>query len=378
MAHNKKISMFFHMLKGAFFRRRTRLVIVLLSITIASSMVSGMSTLYADINSKMEKELRTYGANMIITKTGKKQISLGQTEAIKKYFKKDKLVGFSPYLFDNVDLGEDRFIAVGIDLNNFKKVNPYIKLALKGGSYRLNDKELLIGKNVSINTGLAPGDIAKIKENREVLKLKVSGVIESGGVEDDQVFIKTAELQKLSGLNSSADVIYVSYIGKQNTLQSIAKKINASHPSLEAKIITKISKSEGSILQKITSLVWLVVLVIFISTILCVAATLMSMVFERKKEIGLKKSLGASNTDILFEYISEGSALGFIGGILGWLLGNVLAQFMSESIFNSAITIRLFTLPLTMFISLVIAGVSSIFPARLAFNIEPAVVLKDE
>src|SRR3972149_4743666 len=231
MAHNKKISMFFHMLKGAFFRRRTRLVIVLLSITIASSMVSGMSTLYADINSKMEKELRTYGANMIITKTGKKQISRGQTEAIKKYFKKDKLVGFSPYLFDSVDLGEDRFIAVGIDLNNFKKVNPYIKLALKGGSYRLNDKELLIGKNVSINTGLAPGDIAKIK---------VSGVIESGGVEDDQVFIKTAELQKLSGLNSSADVIYVSYIGKQNTLQSIAKKINDSHPSLEAKIITKI------------------------------------------------------------------------------------------------------------------------------------------
>lgn len=378
MVLNEKIKMFFHMLKGAFFRRRSRLLILMVSIVIASSVASGISTLYADIDSKMEKELRTYGANLYLRKQSNGQFSRQELKTAKQIFDKKKLVGFSPYLFDSVDMGDKRFIAAGIDIASFKKVNPFIKLIKNGGAYSVSDKTVLIGKNIGETEALKPGVLVKFKGNYGTLKLRVSGIIESGGVEDDQIFVNTNVLQKLSGQKYFADAVYVSYQGSHESLIKVIKEINTTVPDVEAETINKISKSEGKILKRIIALVLIVSAVIFFSTVLCVAVTLMAMVFERRKEIGLKKALGASNKGIIFEYISESFLLGLGGGILGWIFGNYIAQIISQNIFNSSISLRLVTLPLSIIVSLVITGISSVFPSRLALNIEPARVLKDE
>ena len=56
--------------------------------------------------------------------------------------------------------------------------------------------------------------------------------------------------------------------------------------------------------------------------------TMITSVIERQKEIGLMKSVGAENKKIISLFLSEATIIGVIGGILGYIIGIILAQFI--------------------------------------------------
>ena len=85
-----------------------------------------------------------------------------------------------------------------------------------------------------------------------------------------------------------------------------------------------------------------------------VSTTMMAVVAERRKEIGLKKALGAYDSEIKKEFLGEGSALGFIGGLLGVGLGFVFAQEVSLSVFGRAIEFQWLFAPITIIVSMII------------------------
>ncbi|WP_253289211.1 ABC transporter permease [Lachnoclostridium sp. MSJ-17] len=58
------------------------------------------------------------------------------------------------------------------------------------------------------------------------------------------------------------------------------------------------------------ALVLLVTVIVLLLTMICVATTMMAVVTERRKEVGLRKALGASNRSIIFEFMGEGLLLG--------------------------------------------------------------------
>ncbi len=96
---------------------------------------------------------------------------------------------------------------------------------------------------------------------------------------------------------------------------------------------------------------------------------------ERAQEIGLFKALGASNRLIFQQFIAESSLVGFISGILGFLAGIVLAQFVSYSLFGSTVGFSWITLPVVVLISILVAILGSILPCRLIAKLHPAEVL---
>ena len=140
----------------------------------------------------------------------------------------------------------------------------------------------------------------------------------------------------------------------------------------------RVTKSETAVLGKLQALVFLVTVVVLLLTMICVSTTMMAVVSERRREIGLRKALGASDNSIRGEFLGEGVFLGTLGGVLGAILGFVFAQVVSVNVFGSSITFQPLLLPAAVIVSVMIATVSCLMPIKRAVAIDPALVLKGE
>ena len=103
-----------------------------------------------------------------------------------------------------------------------------------------------------------------------------------------------------------------------------------------------------------------------------------AVVAERRKEIGLRKAIGASDSSIIKEFMGESMLLGLLGGIAGSVLGYVFAQQVSIRVFSSSISFRPLLVPITITVSIAVTGLSSLMPIRSATEVDPALVLKGE
>jgi putative ABC transport system permease protein len=105
---------------------------------------------------------------------------------------------------------------------------------------------------------------------------------------------------------------------------------------------------------------------------------MMTVVMERRREIGLKKAIGAENHRIAREFLGEGLILGVRGGFLGSACGLVFAQIISSEVFHRSISIELYLIPLTVIVSAVVTVIACLIPVRRVVDIEPALVLRGE
>ena len=105
-------------------------------------------------------------------------------------------------------------------------------------------------------------------------------------------------------------------------------------------------------------------------------------VLERTREIGIMKSIGAKNSDILKIFLIESSLIGLIGGIIGMLIGAGMAkiaefaigQFLGPGFFQVFLPWWLL-LGATMF-ALIVGTISGILPARQASGLNPVEALR--
>lgn len=159
-------------------------------------------------------------------------------------------------------------------------------------------------------------------------------------------------------------------------LNGYMEKINSTVPSVKARLVKRVTASETTVLTKLQALVLLVTIVVLALTMICVATTMTAVVTERRKEISLRKAIGAPNSSIISEFMGESVLLGLLGGILGSVLGFLFAQRVSLHVFSSAISFRFWLVPVTILGSVAVTCLSSLLPIRSATEIDPALVLK--
>jgi putative ABC transport system permease protein len=205
----------------------------------------------------------------------------------------------------------------------------------------------------------------------------VTGILTTGGEEEGYVFMSLKDMANLTG-EDVYDVVELSVSAGAEELEQYAADITGAGSGVNARLVKRVTRSETAVLSKLQALVFLVTAVVLLLTMICVSTTMMAVVSERRREIGLRKALGASDNSIRAEFLGEGMFLGGLGGLLGTALGFVFAQVVSVNVFGSSITFQPLLLPVTVIVSMAIAAVSCLAPIKRAVGIDPAIVLKGE
>ncbi|NOU82194.1 FtsX-like permease family protein [Paenibacillus sp. LMG 31459] len=377
----RKSTMFIRMLISSFQLRKSRMLIALFAIIVGTAVISGLLSVYYDINIKMGMEFRSYGANLILTPTPESQNKVfpeSTTQEIAGIFPQQDVVGYTSNLYGLVTINSRRLVVVGTWFDQISKITPYWEVTGTMDTDRNASGTVLVGKDLAEKLGYKIGTVLPLKDevSGNEQKVTVTGTISSGGTEDNQIFINLAEAQKLFHQEGQANAAYFSITGEG--LDAAASAVNLNYPQMKLSPIKQISGSETVMLDKISSLVYIVVIIILLSTLLCVATTMMTMVMERKQEIALKKVLGAQNKALSLEFLSEAGVLALAGTLVGLVFGYFLAQVIGESVFHSSISFRWAVIPLVTVTALLVAGLASLIPLRSVIGIEPAVVLKGE
>ena len=387
----KKRKMYIRMITASLLRRRSRMIIALLAISIGAMILSGLVTIYYDVPRQMGAQFRSYGANMILVSEGD-TITQQQVDETRQQIPADKLVGIAAYRYQTVRINDRPVMAAAADLEQVRNTSPFW---LVDGEWPAKEGEIMIGKNLAETYNLKVGKRttctyapeseteAENGETEEVVldnwvDFTVTGILDTGGKEEDYAYMLLSDMEKLTGLPTEYDVCELSVSGNSSELSDIADTIARNVEGIQARLVKRVTESEDTVLSKLQSLVLLVTVVVLALTMICVATTMTAVVAERRKEIGLRKALGASNGSIISEFMGEGVVLGAFGGLLGSFLGFLFAQAVSRNVFNSSITLMPWLVPVTILASVLVTGIACLIPIRSATQIDPALVLKGE
>ncbi len=359
-----------------------RVFIIVLAIFIASLVSSAFLNIYFDIDTKLSKELKAYGANLNILPTKENQNINNQAfERVKK-----ELKTLTPYLYAFLSVDGAETLVLGTDFGSLRLTKPFIEVL--EGSFALSDfdeNSAFIGKDlakkmISANKqesfkSLIGRELEIYGARNEKAVLKIKGILSSND-EFDTLFLAplkvVQDLSEQEGINYATALIYGTY----DEVSAAAARI--SDDELNAKPISSVSLSEGLVLDKLKALMFLIVLVVLIIASTSVNTTLSSIIFSRKKEIALHLALGASKADIAKLFGLECLVLALIASFLGVIFGYGLANVFGWVIFNAGIDFRLKAAVFAVLISLAFAFLAAFFPIKKALNINVCENLKGE
>lgn len=376
-----KNKFYLKMIMTSLARRRARMLTALLAIAMGATILSGLVTIYYDIPRQMGKEFRSYGANMLVIPTNPdKKITNDQLDEIKSLIPSGKLVGQAPYIYTNAKINEQPYMLAGTDLKGAKENSPYW---LIDGSWPEKSREVLIGNEVSKALELKEGDKIIINtpkvhgEGSIDTNFVVSGVVTTGGKEEDLIFMSIDDISQLVK-DKNFDVVEYSVEAEQNELSKIVSNISQKDASLTPQMVKRVTASQDIVLNKLQALVFIVTIIVLFIMMICVSTTMMAVVTERRKEIGLKKALGATNSSVIVDFLGEGAFLGVFGGLLGVVLGYIFANRVSISVFARKVSFLPLLVPMTIIVCVIITIVASLIPVSKTVDIDPALVLRGE
>jgi putative ABC transport system permease protein len=238
--------------------------------------------------------------------------------------------------------------------------------------------------------------------------LVVTGIVSTGDAEDDALLVPLSVAQAISAHPGKFRQLFVSALTKpadalaergeraqtdksiQLTpteydrwfcspyISSIGFQIRTVLPGTDVHAIRRVAETEGRILTRIGTLLWIVTLAALGAAALAVAATSATTVLERRAEIGVMKALGATNALVGGIFLAEQVLLAITGGAIGFFVGAGLARFLGESVFGAPAAPRLILFPVVLALAAVIAMVGSLVPLRRAAHFRPAVILRGE
>ncbi|MDR2462953.1 MAG: FtsX-like permease family protein [Verrucomicrobiales bacterium] len=371
--------MFWRLVWRALAAGRGRAALAGAALTVGVAVACALTAVYFDINAKMSRELRTYGANFYL---GPGEGGALMMEADFRQILADAPPGMvsaaSPWLLGVARAESQKVVLAGVSFEGLRPLSAYWQVTGGWVGVDFDDRNAMLGVKLAEQLEMREGGEFALLRDAERKRLRVRGIVETGDVTDSLLLVNLAVAQDWLRQPGKISHALLRVANDSGQAGAWARELRVRYPALDIKPIRRVSAAEGRVLEKIRGLMGLVALVVLTLATLCVNTTLTAGVSARTAEFALMKALGARHAAIVRQILTEtlliATAAAAAGGALGW----VLAQILGRAVFASPIEFRAPVLPLTVTLALTVALLAAIVPIRRAVRTEPARILKGE
>jgi len=402
-------------------RAPRRKALIVIAIAMGSAVATAMLGVMLDIGDKINTELRSEGANIVVTPAAAALTggvgSFSQPAAgaenfipesevlnIKKIFWGLSVTGFSPSL-----AAHDGGLALegvwfshaypapdgAIQTTGVRKVNPTWQL-IEGRWPEGALNECVAGSSLARRNGWKTGSEIMVLD----APFRVVGILSSGDEAEDRVLMPLSRLQELTHRPGQVDRIDVAALTKpeddfarkdpktmspkeferwscSNYVTSMAVEIEQALPGTLARPVRRVADSEGRILDRVGGLMGFITFVALLSAGLTVWSLTAATMVERRGEVAIMQAIGAGRLVVGTLFGLEIALVGLVGGTIGAFAGVGLAHYVGASVFHDAVEVSWILPFLIIPGAMAIALAGAAHPLRHTLRMEPAAILRE-
>ena len=420
--------MFLRFVSQSIRRSPRRKAMTVAAVAMGSAVATAMLGVMLDIGDRVNRELRSLGANLMVTpKARSLPVEIGginyrpvekadyipeaDVPKIKSTFWQLNITGFAPVLQATAKVGGRSVPVEGVWFR--RKLRGADGSILEAGLRTVNGAWKVEGRWIDDATpkdrapdAMGGGGLARalgLKPDNAVelfgQPFTVAGIITTGGEEEDRIYVRLEVLQRLVNRPGQVDAVQVGALTKPEDdfarkdpakmspkeydrwyctpyISSIAHQIEEALPMAAAKPIWRVADNEGKVLGKIRGLMLLICLAALASAGLTVWSVMATTVLERRGEIAIMQATGAGNWLVAALLSAEVALEGAAGGLVGSWVGLILANWVGRTVFQTSLETPVMLGPVVVGAAVIASVAGAAQPLRRALLLEPAVILR--
>lgn len=305
-------------------------------------------------------------------------------------------------LFSNA-LGAQAEVVAGqlVGVRDLNESHLYdVRLAPGGGTLELGDREVLLGAPLAEKLGVKPGDTilaiagltsSQASRSSSSGRLKVAGIYDSGYYAFDSLsaFISTETFAQVFSRSGDADFIHIKLEDPFKAREAAVRLASTLSPFHQ---ISTWEDENGAFFQSVKLQKFALFLILMLIVLVAgfnIIGTMILMVIEKTREIGIMKAMGFSDRNVRRVFWSAGMMIGGLGtltgvalGLIGcFLLKYVIKLDMPPAIYNFdhlPVVVKPLTVIIIAVSSLSISILAGLFPAAQAARLNPVDALRHE
>lgn len=367
---HRQTSMFVRMLWRAAVLRRGRAASALLALVVAAAAATAMLNLYVDVQAKLRREFRTYGANIVVVGKDGQSLPAGSLQTVNAALAGHGLAVPFAYVVASTANGKPVVVS-GTNLPEVRKLNDWWNVTAWPGTAG----QALVGRRAYSLVAADAKPFGLTFHGRKI-DLSVAGTLQTGAAEDSRIYISLPDFEAWTGVAPSA--IEIAAYGPPAEVNAALQTLAQALPAADVRPVRQVMEGEARVLGKTRSTLLAASVLIILTASLCVLATLMGWVFDRRRDFAIMKALGASERLMSSFFAAEAAALGAVGALVGFALGIGVAAWIGRVNFHASVAPRFGVLPIVLAGCVTVALLSAILPITLLRRVQPAMILRGE
>jgi putative ABC transport system permease protein len=371
---------------------KVRSLLTMLGVVIGVAAIVALTSIVDGASQGINKSLATLGTNQLNI-TAMAPDALTELDANALASLDDVSVMFVQSSNEGtIATGDTRVNArlVGVSKDYFEAVKPEIALGayLSSSSFAQSAKDVVFGADAANDVGITSDMLGQtVKLNGQDFRLV--GVLDdqAGFGTSGRVYVTLDSARKLFSQYPyvSSIVIQANTPEQVDALQVTADQLLRERyglaPDTDARYTITNQASLIAAVGSITDTLGLLLTGIAAISLIVGGIGIMNIMLvsvrERTREIGVRRAIGAKQSNILTQFLIEAIVLSLAGGVVGLILGEIAAFFLAI-LGDWVFAIKLDTVLLALGFSLLVGVVFGVWPARTAAKLEPIDALRFE
>ncbi len=394
--HAPHTSMFVRMLVRAAILRRGRAASALFAMVVAAAVATAMLNLYVDVQAKLRREFRNYGANIILVGKNSASLPADTLTRVDSILQGRGIAAPFGMIVARTADGQPIVVA-GTAFDRVQKLDKWWSVtrwpedvpALPGSGspnegqnpHSVAQTATRVGHPALVGVRALPvvapkGQDFELTFQGKSLRVAPVGTVRTGAAEDSRIYLSLADFEEWTGVQPST--VEVAANGSPEEVGGMLNELATAIPAADVRPVRQIMEGEARVLGKTRATLLAASALIILTAALCVLSTLMGWVFDRRRDFAIMKALGASTRLLNGFFAAEAAALGAMGALIGFVVGIGIAAWIGRANFHAAVVPRFSVLPVVLAGSMAVTLLSAILPISLLRRVQPAVILRGE